>query len=96
MTNVPFAVGGLFAAAVTCAVLGGYVMFAMIGEVNRKLPEDQQISYLWGHYAKYQRILREYRRLYPKGRLGSAWMLLVALVFTLGIAAMVLAVYLSR
>jgi len=96
MTKIPFAVVGLFAAAATCAVLGGYVMFAMIGEVNRKLPEDQQIPYLWGHYAKYQRILREYRRFYPKGRLGSAWMLLVVLVFTLGIAAMVLAVYLSQ
>jgi len=41
----------------------------MIQEINRKLPEKEQISYLWGHPVKYRKIKNEYRRLYPSGRL---------------------------
>jgi hypothetical protein len=40
-----------------------------IAEVNRKLPEDQQISYFTGHIAKYLRVKREYRRFYPQSRI---------------------------
>jgi hypothetical protein len=81
----------LFLLAQTFSLLSGFVMFAMIGEVNRAGPDQQRISYLGGHFAKYRRILNEYRRLYPDGRLslyfkvslasglmlllGSAWQL---------------------
>ena len=45
-------------------------MFAMIGEVNRKTPDAQRTSYLVGYLGKYAKVLREYRRLYPGGRLA--------------------------
>jgi hypothetical protein len=82
---------GLFSAAVTLILFSGFLTFAMIGEINRKVPDSERISYLFGHPAKYLRILREYRRLYPVGHLrlyfhisfftgvaflvGSAWFL---------------------
>jgi hypothetical protein len=57
-------------AAQTFILVSGFLMYAMIGEVNRKLPDGQRIGYLFGHYGKYRRLFREYRRLYPNGRLG--------------------------
>lgn len=95
MRTIPLSVAALLAGATTCALLGGYVMFAMIGKVNKKLPDGDQISYLWGHYAKEHRVLQEYKHLYPEGRLDSIFLGLVALMFLLGIAGMVLAVYAS-
>ena len=59
----------LLLSAVSCMIWAGFVTSAIIGEVNRKLPENDQISYLWSYYAKSRRIKYEYRRLYPKGRL---------------------------
>ena len=59
----------LGSAAVLCAVLSGIVTMQEIGEINRKLPDDQQISY-WGMYSeKYSRVKQAYKQLYPKGRL---------------------------
>jgi hypothetical protein len=43
---------------------------ASIGEINRKLPETERISYLGGHRTKYRRIKQEYQRPYPDGRLS--------------------------
>jgi hypothetical protein len=67
----------LFGAAMTCMVLSGLVTFAMIGEINRKVPEEDRISYLGGGPDKPLHLYREYRRLYPDGRLHR---LLVALL----------------
>src|SRR5579863_4395898 len=59
----------LFLLALSCVIWSGFITTMIIGEINRKLPEKDQISYLWGHYAKARRIKYEYRRLYPNGRL---------------------------
>lgn len=62
-----------FALATTCILASGYVMFAMIGEINRRLPEEQRVSYLFGHFGKFTKVTSEYRRLYPDGRLLSLY-----------------------
>ena len=95
MIKIPMSVAALIAAATSFAVLGGYVMVVMIGQVNRKLPDDQQISYLWGHYAKYQRVLEDYKRLYPSGHLDAAFVLMVALMFVSLVATMLVMVYMG-
>lgn len=41
----------------------------LLFEVNAQLPPQEQFSYLGWHGAKYRRLLREYRALYPSGRL---------------------------
>lgn len=57
--------------AISCAILSGLLLTQQIGEVNRKLPEDRQVPY-WGmHFQKYMMIRREYRRLYPNGRIHA-------------------------
>ena len=59
----------MFLAAISCILCANLAMFAMIGEVNRKLSENEQISYIGFYPTKYLTIHREYRRLYPQGRL---------------------------
>ena len=92
MANLKTALS-LFVAAQTLIILSGFVMFAIIGEVNRRIPDQQRISYLFGHFGKYLMILREYRRLYPAGRLGlcfgvslaSGFILLLGCAWQLGL-----------
>lgn len=59
-----------FGIAGTCMILGGYVTSAMIGDVNRVVPESERISYVGGTPGKWARIFREYRRHYPRGALA--------------------------
>jgi hypothetical protein len=59
----------MFLFAISCIMFSGFLMFAMIGQINRKVSDRNQISYLWGHPAKYFRIYSDYRRLYPEGQL---------------------------
>ncbi len=58
-----------FLASQTFILASGFLMFAMIGEINRKLPDEQRISYLLGYPSRYLRVFREYHRLYPGGHL---------------------------
>lgn len=74
---------------VGCLVASGALMYQEIGEVNRKLPDNQQISYLLFYSEKVSRIKREHKRLYPQSSIdrfrvvfqivGLALMLLAAL-----------------
>ena len=41
----------------------------MADKVNERLPEEQRFELLGWHFEKTQRLNREYRRLYPDGRL---------------------------
>ena len=61
-------------------------IYAMIGEVNRKLPDDQQIEYLFMYPGKVSKVKLEYKRLYPKGRLPLLWNLTVGVMIALGLA----------
>jgi hypothetical protein len=38
--------------AATCAIISGFCIFVEIGEINRKVPESEQISYIGMHPAK--------------------------------------------
>lgn len=62
-TTLLFCIGG------TLLILGGVVGFMVLGAVNQHLPVDQQFGYFFSHPSKGIRLTREYRRLYPKGRL---------------------------
>jgi hypothetical protein len=59
----------LFCLAFSCAILSAFFLWQQIGEINRKLADNEQISY-WGmHPVKMAKIKREYRRLYPSGKI---------------------------
>jgi hypothetical protein len=58
----------LLSLSTSCAVISALLTSQEIGEVNRKLPDDKQISYLFMYPGKMQQIREEYRRFYPQGR----------------------------
>jgi len=57
-----------FLASQTCIISAGFLIFAMIGMINERVPPEARISYWGGYTSKYLLILREYRRLYPMSR----------------------------
>ncbi|HEV2400016.1 MAG TPA: hypothetical protein VGS27_23960 [Candidatus Sulfotelmatobacter sp.] len=67
MINMPVVV--LLCLASSSCILSAFFLWQEIGEINRKLPDTEQISY-WGmHPVKMARIKKEYKRLYPFGRI---------------------------
>ena len=60
-----------FCIAMTGIFFGNLLTYAMIGEINRKRPNNRQISYFWFGAAKMMNIYDEYRRFYPEGKLGK-------------------------
>jgi len=76
----------LESAGAACILASGVLTYQQIGEVNRKLPDDQQMSYFWFYIEKVVRIRREYRRLYPNSSIplyqdALTWGGLVLLLF---------------
>lgn len=67
--------------AMTGIVLGNLLLYMMIGEINRKREEPDLVSHFGFTLPKYLRILSEYRRLYPTGRLYSLNLIAICLVF---------------
>jgi hypothetical protein len=63
----------LFLAGISCIIKSHYIMFDMIGEINRKLPEAGQFSRALRYPGRNSRVQSEYRRLYPEGRLSSQY-----------------------
>jgi hypothetical protein len=63
----------LFLSGIFCIIKANYIMFDMIGEINRKLPEADQIPKAWRYPGKDSRVQSEYRRLYPEDRLSSQY-----------------------
>jgi hypothetical protein len=61
--------GIFFTLAVLCFIVGSMMNLTKIAAINKRRPENRQISF-WGSYlGKQLRISREYRQLYPTGKL---------------------------
>jgi hypothetical protein len=71
----------LFCVSITGIFLGNMFQLMMIGEVNRKRPDGDQISYFGHHYFKTKRILGEYRKLYPEGAIHVYLLICIAVAF---------------
>ena len=56
----------------TCALIASILTHREIGEVNRKLSDEEQISCSFMYPGKMQKIKAQYHRLYPTGRV-DAW-----------------------
>ena len=48
------------------AIFANMVSFIMIGKINERVPENEQISYLWWGTE----VRRRYKQLYPAGKLA--------------------------
>jgi hypothetical protein len=47
---------------ISCIAKANLIMFAMIGEINRKLPEPDQFSKEWRYPGKHSQAQSEYRQ----------------------------------
>src|ERR1700733_6984062 len=65
-----------------CAIIGNFASYEMMDKVNDKLPKADQFDPLGWHPTKTLRLHREYRRLYPEGRLPRKLHVLTALLFS--------------
>ena len=69
MTDFNWLAAIFFFLAVNCFIVSSLLNWQQIAEVNRKLPDEEQISY-WGFRTfKQIKIRQEYKRLYPSGKL---------------------------
>ena len=64
-----------------CGLIATFTGFEMVDRVNEKLPEENQFETLGWYFSKTQRLHREYRRIYPEGRLLLKVRVLAALMF---------------
>jgi len=64
-----------------CGLIATFTRFEMIDRVNENLPEEKQFEMLGWYFSKTQRPHREYRRMYPDGRLLLKVRVLTALMF---------------
>jgi hypothetical protein len=66
----------------TCGLIASFKTFEMVDKVNERLPKQERFDPLWWHPSKRQRLVREYKRLYPAGHLltHSRIVMFVALV----------------
>jgi hypothetical protein len=56
---------------VTLVIACSFLLFAMVGRVNERLSNENKFGYLGWRIGKLSDLLREYRRLYPEGRLAT-------------------------
>lgn len=77
------AVIALFCVNVTLAITCSFLLFAMVGRVNERLSNENKFEYLGWHFGKLADLLREYKRLYPEGRLGLYFKTLLTTAFIL-------------
>jgi len=80
--------------AATCGIMSGFCIFIEIGEINRKLPDNEQISYIGMHPAKMSKIKEQYDRLCPSGY-AEMWRVIfqTAMFVLLGLTAIAAGVF---
>ena len=64
-----------------CGLVGSLTSMEMVDKVNDLLPKGEQFAPLGWYYSKNRRLKREYKRLYPDGRLLLKVQVLTALMF---------------
>jgi len=83
MIAFPISVMVLFSVGGTLIITSGFILYAMIGKVNRKLPDNEQISYVFFYPTKALKITRKFRHLYPRSHLNTVRIVLNVLGFLL-------------
>ncbi len=53
--------------AIVCGLMNVQAVDRIVREVNAKLPHEQRFSSYGWYYAKWRRLVSEYRRMYPSG-----------------------------
>ena len=69
------------ACVLVCGLAASLATFEILDKVNDKLPKGEQFATLGWYFSKYKRLNREYKRLYPDGRLLLKGRVLTVLMF---------------
>ncbi len=64
-----------------CGLVATFKNIETVNKVNNELPKGEHFAALGWHWPKYQRLHREYKRLYPGGRLLLKVRVVTALMF---------------
>ena len=78
----------LFLSGLGCIFLANFIFFMMIGMINRRLPDSEQVSYLFMYPGQLGKVLKLYKELYPTGFLHVIDISLIVLGFLLLIAGL--------
>jgi hypothetical protein len=81
---------GFLAGMVICLVVGIVSMtmtWKMVAAVNARLPESEHYGNIERYPGKWSGLIREYRRLYPDGRLADHMLFLYGGIVLLGVCA---------
>lgn len=73
----------LFTAGVGLVILSSFFFYTILGEVNGRLPIDEQIS-MFGVNTKVFAVLRQHAQLFPSSRKRSQMLWIMAGGLTLG------------
>lgn len=65
-----------------CAMIATFKNYEMMDKVNKRLPKSEQFDPLGWYLSKNLRLRREYKRLYPDGRLLLHVRIATALLIT--------------
>jgi hypothetical protein len=90
----PIDVAVILALGTTSIIASGLILYAMIGQVNRKLPDDKQIPYFFSfssypYLSRAATIRREHKRFYPHSHLHMIRIVLNTVGFILMFAGAV-------
>ena len=87
LMHFPLVAAFLVGGAASLAMASSLIISAMIGKVNQKLPDDEQVSYLWGYLGKISGIKEQYKRFDPTGSLDRMLDLIWVLIVIMMLAA---------
>jgi len=79
---------GLFLIATGLGIFSSFISVIIVAEVNRKLPDSEQVNYFFWYPGKFSKVKRLHKQFYPQSRmiilyyscvgLGGAFMLAFA------------------
>lgn len=65
--------------AISFFIVATLFMYAMTGQVNARLSQEERFSYLGSYFAKNRKIALTYKRLFPRGHLLWSYRLCAAI-----------------
>ena len=68
---------GLFLIAIGLGIFSSFISLIIVAEVNRKLPDSEQVNYFFWYPGKFLKVKRLYQKFYPQRHLVFLYYLCV-------------------
>jgi uncharacterized protein YggT (Ycf19 family) len=70
-----------------CGITSMVICNAIVEAINQKRDSRNQLEIFWWHMGVYLRVFREYKALYPQGRLIRSYLVAVSIALVLVLIA---------